>query len=106
MAPGNANATVVMANPTDGTVIAFMIYARFVDNSTGLDVAPQMWSDNFITLAPLQGDTLHCDLSAVRYPELSSMSLDLHVDVYNNVVGNGNKKIMTQKIPSSMIKVK
>jgi exo-1,4-beta-D-glucosaminidase len=69
-----------------GSSIAFLIYLRYIDKSTGLDVSAQMWSDNFITLAPGQNRTLDCDFKAA-VPKPTADSVELVVETWNEVVG-------------------
>ena len=68
-----------------GPSVAFFVHLRFVDQQS-LDIAPQLWSDNFVTIPPGESRDLSCDLSAVIYPAWKPGTVELVVESWNDLV--------------------
>lgn len=72
--------TASSSNPS----VAFLVYLRFVNKTTGFDFAPQIWSDNFVTLTP--GATRILEVKSLLDDVLDLSQLDLVIESYNDQV--------------------
>jgi len=71
----NTVLTATVSNPT--TNIAFFIHLQVVDKSTGANILPVFWDDNYITLVPKE-------MRAVNVTFSSSLIPSLRVDWWND----------------------
>ena len=60
-----------------GKTVAFMVHARLVKPGTDEELAPVLWSDNFVSLLPGESRTLDVELPS------STKGTELQVDGWN-----------------------
>jgi exo-1,4-beta-D-glucosaminidase len=68
-------ATVTLVNT--GKTVAFMVHARLVKPRTDEELAPVLWSDNFVSLLPGESRMLKVELPS------GNKETEIHVDGWN-----------------------
>lgn len=71
--------TVTLNNTTNN--IAFLINAKLIDKDTGEQILPVLWSDNYISLLPLEKRTL---VARIKHEYLKGKDVDFALQAWNN----------------------
>ena len=72
----------VVSNPNNA--VAFQVRLRVVNSSTGIDILPVFWDDNYITMFPYETRTINATIATSL---LSGVNEETIVEIYNNIAG-------------------
>lgn len=81
----------------EGTHVAFFMQLRPHNRTSGHDVAPAFFTDNFFSLAPGEDRTVYLEVPDQTFEALEHVTLV--VDTYNDVVANAHAGVQSTAVP-------
>ena len=67
----------------NGPAPAFFVNVRVVNKTTGFDINPQFWSENYVSVLPGANRTLHCELAVAS---INPNDVDIVYESFNSIV--------------------